>query len=116
MHPPQRTKRTATRVLVAVIPVIAVYLASFALARRLVVLDYLAIDSHRQGTSLLAYYFSKSQSVNSIMFYFYKSLHSMIGCDERTIEEAGRGKPIPLNTPVYVKDLGILKKQGATGF
>lgn len=117
MRPNTGSKQIIAKALSAIMILMAVYMASFFLVRQTVILDYLAIDSHGNGTCITAHYFSQDQRFNRASYYLYYPLHSLMGGDARAIMQAAESSDQwQENTIVYVKDLKILKRQGAVGF
>ena len=95
---------------------VSVYLTSFALTRKTVIMDYLAINSSGRGTSLIVHYFSESRRLNHLLYYLFYPIHSALGgSDERVIARAERKENVPHNTAVYVRDLDSLRGGAVIG-
>ena len=101
--------RAATRYGLVVIIVMFIYITSFFITRRAIVLDFISIDSNGSGTSLVIYYFSESQKTNAALFYLYYPIHILLGHgDEQLINRAEKKLAVPHNSTVYVRDLRAL--------
>jgi hypothetical protein len=98
------------RVLLTVLAAAAVYLASFALTRKTVILDFFAIDSPGKGSSIVAHYFSKNKLNNQLLYYFYFPVHAVIrDGDETLIERTSKKEVLPHISTIYVMDLSALE-------
>lgn len=112
MRPHRLTIRLSARAKIAAIAIFAFYVASFAVVRKTVVLDFIAVDSEGKGSSVTVYYFSSLQGVNSLLYWIYCPLHAMAGRDVQAIEQAARDRNASIFSSVYVRDLETLKHWG----